>query len=462
MKRFLAVLLSVLLCGATLAGCSGGQKSSGTKADISNSSGASTNNDEVVSDDSIPTDPVTLRVEWWGGDDRHEATLNAIKKFEEKYPYITIKPEYAGFSGMQEKVNTQFAGHTAPDVVQVNHDWIPSLSPDGTNFYDLNKLSGIIDLSQWDDSVLQFGMRKNHLNAIPVSVTGRCFYYNKTTFDKLQISIPKTWDDLIEAGKKFEAAGQDMYPMDLDTGSGCTAFYAAVVYEQQKTGKEFLNQDGKIGFTVDEIKDALDFYMNLEKNHVTRTQKQIQNDAGSTPLYQTDNFISGKVAGTLEWTSSIGKFSKVLDEKDNELVLGDLPILSNAKLSGWFERPSMLFAISSETKYPKQAALFLNWLLNDPEAAIILGTTRGIPASKSALKALSAADPDLTSDLSFTGTQQLISSNPVLQSPYMFNSDMVQAYITAIQAISYGTADTQSAAQTLYDTMQSILSDIVE
>ncbi|MVB10527.1 putative ABC transporter substrate-binding protein YesO [Caprobacter fermentans] len=461
MKRLLAVLLSTLLCGGTMAGCSGGANPVGSKADAAVSPAAEAGS-EAVSSEGIPTDPVTLRFEWWGGDDRHEATLKAIKKFEEKYPYITINAEYAGFNGMQEKVNTQFAGHTAPDIVQVNHDWIPSLSPDGKGFYDLKTLGGIIDLSQWDDSTLEFGMRKGNLNAIAVSVTGRSFFYNKTAFDKLNVGIPKTWDDLIEAGKKFEAAGKDMYPTDLDTGSGYTSFYAAVAYEQQKTGKEFLDQNGKIGFSIDEIKDALDFYMKLEKNHVTRTQKQIQNDAGTTPLYQTDNFISGKVAGMLEWSSSVGKFSKVLTEKKSELVLGELPELSGAKMSGWLEKPSLLLAISAETKYPKQSALFLNWLLNDPDAAVVLGTSRGIPSSKAAMKALSASDSNLEKDLSYQGTLQIMNCKPVLQSPYMNNSDMAQAYITAVQSISYGTADTQSAAQTLYDTMQSVLSGIVE
>lgn len=460
MKRILAALLSGLLCLGTLAACAGSGADGNSSAPASSAAAGS----KAVSseDNSVPTDPVTLRFEWWGGDDRHKPTLDAIKKFEEKYPYITVNAEYAGFDGMQEKVNTQFAGHTAPDVVQVNQDWIPSLSPDGTGFYDLNTLDGIMDLSQWDEDTLNFGLRKGHLNAIAVSVTGRSFFYNKTTYDKLKVEIPKTWDDLIAAGKAFEAAGKDYYPTDLDTGSGYTSFYAAVAYEQQKTGKEFLSADGVIGFTVDEIKDALDFYADLEKNHVTRTQKQMQNDQGSTALYQTDNFISGKVAGMLEWGSSVGKFKKVLDDKKNELVLGELPSLADAKISGWFEKPSLLIGISGETKYPKQSALFLNWLLNDPEASEILGTSRGIPSSKSALDTISKSNADLEKDLAYQGTKQIMDSKPVLQSPYMNNSDMAAAYIAAVQSVSYGTSDTQKAAQTLYDTMQSVLSDIVE
>lgn len=460
MKRLLAVALAAALCVSTVAGCAGGKTAAGTA--VSAAAPASQSAGTSVSSEGIPTDKVTLRFEWWGGDDRHKPTLEAIQKFEEKYPYITIKAEYAGFDGMQEKVNTQMAGHTAPDLIQVNYDWLAMLSKNGKNFYDLNSLKDIIDLSQWDQDMLKFGMRKGVLNAIPVSTTGRSFFYNKTTFDKVGVSIPKTWDDLIKAGEAFQKYNVKYYPMDFDTGSGCTSFYASMAYEQQKTGKEFLSQDGKLGYTVDEFKDAFDFYKKLESAHVTRTQKQIQDDAGQTALYQTDPFISGRIAGLLEWSSSIGKSQKVLKDKKQSMVLGDLPIMDGAKMSGWFVKPSMLFAINAETKYPKQTALFLNWLLNDPEASKILGTSRGIPASKAALAALTASSANLKDDIAYQGTQQIADCKPTLESPYMDNTKMVKAYQTAMQSISYGNATTQQAAQTLVDSLNNILQDIVE
>lgn len=463
MKRLIASVLTAVLCAGVFAGCSGGETASNkAKEETAQTSSQTDKEESSVSSGGVPTDNVTLRVEWWGGDDRHEATLAAIKKFEKKYPYIKIKAEYAGFKGMQEKVNTQMAGHTAPDVVQINYDWLAPLSKNGKGFYDLNSLKDIIDLSQWDEDILQFGIRNDILNAIPISTTGRSFFYNKDTLKKVGVEAPKTWDDLIEVGKAFEKYNKEYYPMDFDTGSGFTSFYAVMAYEQQKTGKEFLTKEGKVGFSVDEFKDAFDFYKKMEDAHVTRTQKQIQNDAGKTPLYQTDQFISGKVAGMIEWSSSVGKFEKVLKEKNQSMVLGDLPVLPDAKMSGWFIKPSMLFAINGETKYPKQSALFLNWLLNNPEAAKTLGTTRGIPASKSAMSALLASDAGLKNSLSYQATEQINNCKPTLESPYMDNSELKQAYITAMQAISYGNATTQQAAQTLVESMNNTLEDIVE
>lgn len=455
MKKFIAISLAAMLALGSFAGCGKAEPEAAEQSEAPASSQASP--EEAAADSN---EPVTLRVQWWGGDDRHEATLKAIEAFEEKYDYITIEPEYGGWDGHAEKVNTQFAGGTAADVLQINYDWIPNLSPDGQGFYDLSTAEEL-DLSNWDESVLKFGYSNGVLNAIPVSITGRSCYYNKTTYDKLGIEIPTTWDDLKAAGAKFQAAGENMYPFDLDTGSGFTSWYAACVYEQQKTGKKFIDDNDQLGFTVEEIKDALDFYMSLEESKAIRTQPTRMNDAGETALYQTDNFISGNVAGVLEWSSSIGKFVKVLEEKETpeELVLGDLPVMEGAKMNGWFMKPSLLFAINAKTEHPKESALFLNYLLNDPESAVILGSSRGIPASKSAIEALNA-DNSLENNLSYLGTQQILNSDPCIISPFMENAELKEVYKSTIEAVSYGSATTQEAAQTMYDSVTSILGEL--
>jgi oligogalacturonide transport system substrate-binding protein len=48
----------------------------------------------------------------------------------------------------------------------------------------------------------------------------------------------------------------------------------------------------------------------------------------------------------------------------------------------------MLLAVNRGTRHPNEAALLLNFLLNDPEAVRIFEVKRGAPVSKSALKVL--------------------------------------------------------------------------
>ncbi|MGN0606087.1 MAG: ABC transporter substrate-binding protein [Oscillospiraceae bacterium] len=400
--------------------------------------------------------PCTLRFSWWGGDERHTATLEAIELFESKYPDINIEAEYGGWDGWTEKVTAQLAGDTAPDIMQINYDWLLRFSKDGTGFYDLEKLGDTIHLENYSDEVLDYGRQNGVLNAMPVSLTGRSIFFNKTTFDEIGADIPKTWNELINLGSVFRE--YDSYPLDLDIQSGFTAWYLTVVYSQQLYGKEFITIDGNLNFTVEEIEQALEFYKMLEDNYVVRTVKQRVNDDGNDALYQSSGFIDGSVAGMIEWGSAVGKYEQSLGK--DKLVIGNLLMLENAEVSGWFVKPSLMYAINADTEYPEECAEFLNFILNDEECSCILGTSRGIPASSSAYKALE--ENDMLNGLAYESYVQINSCNPLSISPYMELSEMRECYNEAIESISYGVTDTHSAAVKMHDKLQKILKSFRE
>ena len=402
------------------------------------------------------TEPCRIRFSWWGGDDRHKATLNAIELWKTLHPEIEIIPEYGGWDGWSEKVNSQISGGTEPDVMQINYDWLISLSPDGNTFYDLGQLTETLDLSGFDSETLSFGKTKGHLNAVTVSLSGRGLFYNSEVYRRLGAEYPETWEELLQLGNKFYSNG--IYPLDLDIGSGGTAWYLAVVYTQQKTGREFITLDGSLGFSRQDLKTALDFYKALEDNHVIRKVKVRTDEDGNSALYQSPEFISGNVAGVLEWGSSVGKYEMVLPE--GVLEAGPMLKDENGCSDGWLIKPSLLYAISANTKYPDESALFMNFLLNSPECAEILGTTRGIPASCYARESLEKSGN--LKGLANENNQMLESLNTVTISPYMEMARMKKFYNTAVESVSYSLDDTQAIADELYDSITEYLEKIRE
>ena len=118
---------------------------------------------------------VVLRFSWWGGDSRHKATLDAIKLFEEKNPGIKIKAEYSGWDGHFEKVSTQVTGNTAPDIMQIDWNWLYIFSKNGDGFYNFNDLKEDFDLSNYDENVLSYTTINGKVPAIPVGMNGRVF-----------------------------------------------------------------------------------------------------------------------------------------------------------------------------------------------------------------------------------------------------------------------------------------------
>jgi len=148
---------------------------------------------------------VDLRMSWWGGNGRHQVTLKAIEEFHKQNPDINVKAEYTGWDGHLSRLTTQIAGGTEPDVMQTNWNWLPIFSKTGEGFYDLNKMKDVIDLAQFDPKELQSTTVNGKLNGIPISVTARVFYFNDETWKKAGVTYPKTWDELMAAGKTFES-----------------------------------------------------------------------------------------------------------------------------------------------------------------------------------------------------------------------------------------------------------------
>lgn len=401
-------------------------------------------------------DKCTLRFSWWGGDDRHEVTLEAIELWNELYPDIEIIPEYGGWDGWTEKINTQISGGNAPDVMQINYDWLVNLSKDGTGFYNLSDLENILDLSGFDDEILSFGMVNKRLNAVTVSMSGRGLFYNSNAYSLVGAEYPETWDELIRLGDKFGDMG--LYPLDLDIQTGGTAWYLAVVYIQQNTGREFITADGQLGFTEEDLKAALDFYKKLEDNHVIRTIKTRTDEDGNAALYQSSEFIDGKIAGVFEWGSAIGKYESVLE--DGVLECGPYLTDENGNSGGWMIKPSLMYAISSTCRYPDEAAAFLNFMLNNEECAGILGTSRGIPASDYATSSLEASGK--LTGIAYESTEMLENLDTVTISPYMELARVKEYCNTAIEKVSYNTADTETAAAELYTSLTEYLEKMTD
>lgn len=455
-KKLLSLVLTGMLAVTALVGC-GKKESTDTGNSTPSTSSEKANTD--TGEKSALEDPnkkVELRFSWWGGDSRHEATRKAVDAFMKKYPNITVKTEFGGWDGWQDKYTAQMAGKSAPDVSQTNWNWLTIFSKDGNGFYDLNQLSKELGLENYDQDILKLTSVQGKLNGIPVSMAGRVFYYNKTTWDKFKVAIPKTWDELLAAGGKFEKGS---WPIDI---SSYDAWLLAMTYVEQKTGKQFIDNDGKLQYTVDDIKIGLQFYKDLMDKKVCETLEERVSEGGASDaaVVTMKRWIEGNYAGAFEWTSSASKIGGPLKEKNMEMILGNLPIPSDAKSSGAILKPSMMFSINKETKYPKESAALLNFLLNDPEGVKLMSMERGIPLSKSAYDTLKA-DGKLKG-LEFDGTEWLKANKGVGISPYVEHSKLKAIYISTAENLSYGQKSVDEAAQYMYDEVEKALKSITK
>ncbi|WP_159587462.1 ABC transporter substrate-binding protein [Chelativorans xinjiangense] len=395
-----------------------------------------------------------LRMSWWGGDSRHVATQEALKACGEKHGH-TIKPEFTGWTGHQEKVATQLAGSTEADIMQINWPWLPLFSLEGDGFADLNEYSDTIDLSQWSEDQLDSATVNGKLNGLPVSTTGRVFFFNEATFDKAGLPLPTTWDELIEATAVFkEKLGEDYYPFDAQGGDqGLGAILNVSLVTTQMTGKDLVDPaTNTVAWTAEELQKGIEFNQSLADKGVIRDWKTVAG-GGNVDLFELPAWSEGKIAGSYEWDSTYGKFNDPIE--NGELVPVGLLTVEDAATEGVYRKPSMLFSISRNSKNPEAAAQIVNCLLNEPEGIEALGDTRGIPASRIAAETLAeggAINPRL-----LEAHKLVIEAKGPTVSPFNEHPEVREIFKDTLEEFAYGNISAADASTEIIEGVNGVL-----
>jgi len=441
-RKLLATLMATTMVAAMLVGCGNNAAQVETKTE------QPTNTESVTETASEGTEEAkdpnayeecTLTFDWWGGDSRHEATMAAIEAFEKKYPGIKIEYNYGAWSDWETAKASEYLSATNADIQQTNFDWIRKYDGEGTTYLDLNTVSDVLDLTQYSDNVLALPVDvKGGLAGIPVSLTGRTFFWNKATYEKAGLSVPTTLKELMEAGPIFkEKLGDEYYPLVL-TEYDRAIFMA--FYLQAQTGEPIIDQNNNFTLTEEQLKLGLEFITSLEDNHVIPTIEYYDGE-GAEAIDKSVRWIEGKYAGCHNWDSAHKSLVSALPNGE-DLVVGNALMDTGAFGSGTYVKVSQMFSISANCEHPHEAALFLNYLLNDEEGAGIMSTERGIPESKAAYAVCEAAgkiDPMVAA-----AHKSVMDSNPMYWNPLFDDSSLkgdTALYNNLFEALSYGVRD---------------------
>ena len=411
---------------------------------------------EAASVAGLSSDPVTLTMSWWGGESRHNAYQEALKAFSAEHTTITVNPTFAAWSGWEDTMSTKFAGGVAEDVCQINWNWLYNYSGNGQTFLDLNSVTDYLDMSQWDDAKLGACNVANAQQCVPISMTGRIFYWNMTTFNKAGITeVPATEDDLFAAGKAFqEKLGDDYYPLHL---GAYDRMILMVFYLESKYGKDWADPTtSTLNYTADEIAEGIDFIKSLVDGHVIMPLPTYYGANGDGATHQSNEWITGKIAGIFEWDSAASKYQDALDEENKpgftvgeEIKFGDY--------NGGFSKVSMGMAITKTCKNPAEAATLIEYLWNGDGAAI-MGSECGVPASKAGLATAQAAGK--INELVAEANGKVMDFASCQLDPLFESSDLkatgTGVYQEVFDTVDYDNASGADVVDTLLDGMSAV------
>lgn len=164
----------------------------------------------------------------------------------------------------------------------------------------------------------------------------------------------------------------------------------------------------------------------------------------------------GKIAAIFEWTSGLADSVTNLDGKAQLFVT---PIIEGAEQSGIEVKPTQLYGVSASSENVEETVKFLDYFINDEDAALVLRDVRSVPPSSLAQEACTEAG--LIDQKCVDGIQMAYDNPSTPRNTLSQNSEVVAAVETAVEAAAYGSDTSENIASDLIAQIQMVLADLM-
>jgi len=375
-SRFAAagIMLSVILLGGLLAGCSGGGGSGGgSAASGGDGSGSGSGNK-----------PLTLT--WMRYEHPSQAVVEDSQAVQEilKRQNVKLNLQSVPQSNYDDKKKTLIATNTMPDVMLVKQDDIQNYADTGV----------FLDLTPYLDKMPNFqkvleehpDIKKNYIDGklygFPLVTkwdiqAGQIPMIRVDLLKKLGIPTPTTYDELYQALKKMKEAYPDSYPFAARAangltgtenlinpiafafGSGYTTFNGTKVYYDPATKKY------EFGPYSPHFKEAIAWL------HKLYSEKLLDQDY-TTATSQTwqEKLNSGKSFYFQDNNGFASSFNPILQQKDPDAKFDMIPVLESPSgvkrnLVYSLDHLSESYVINAKVKDPDRVIQFIDWMYGE-------------------------------------------------------------------------------------------------
>ncbi|UPK46467.1 ABC transporter substrate-binding protein [Paenibacillus pabuli] len=315
---------------------------------------------------------VELRMMWWGDQKRADITNEALKVFQEKHPNIKIVGEFAPSSGYFDKLNTQLASGTAPDIFFLGGNVVDYAKKDV--LLNLDPYVGKeLNLDGMDATMVEYGRLDGKLQHISAGANARGIVVNQALFDQAGVPLPAsdwTWEDYAAISKELsDKLGKGYYGTYNFTVDGMDI-------SLKQRGKQLYDmKNGTLGFAKEDILGWFTYWEQASKSGgVVTPELQVSNPPDDT---SKSLLITGKAAMSLLPSNQLAAFQSLTEDK---LIL--LPVPRGPKGTGVVFESSQGLSGYANTKHAKEVATLMDFWINDPDAAQILGNDRGVPVTE--------------------------------------------------------------------------------
>jgi multiple sugar transport system substrate-binding protein len=321
------------------------------------------------------SEPKTINVGQWGTAQRAELYKAAITKFQEENPGVTASLQFAELAAYNDRLTTQAASKSLPDVLWMRDDRIGRYGSS----------NALLDLTPYLDKGLNTktlskvavadGTVGKGVYALPSHYVGQAIVTNATIMQEKGINYEqqvKTWDDLAALAKQLSDPGRKFWGMG-DPTLGTTQRHLQAWIRQ--AGQELFTPDGQLGFTAETFGSWLSFWDKLRKDQVIPPADiQTQADAGG---FATNLVVQNQVAIVAASTNGLTQIQRLTK---TPMTMFSCPEIANGSKDWWFF-PPILLSVAATTKSPQLSVSLVDFFLNSVPAGKITRVDQGAPSS---------------------------------------------------------------------------------
>ena len=209
------------------------------------------------------------------------------KEFMAAHPDADVKVEMVSWDNLQQRLTTDIAGGTPPDISVIGTRWLVD--------YVHNDIAEPLDSyitpefkSRFIESFMAPSTINGKVYALPVAASARAMYYNKDLLAKAGIQEPPaTWDELVADAKKIKALGvNNTYGFALQGKEIETDAYW--YYSLWTHGGELI-EDGRSGVGSPQAIAALQLYRDMIDQGLTEPEPTGYNRQDIERLFKQGN-----------------------------------------------------------------------------------------------------------------------------------------------------------------------------
>ena len=368
--------LSVVLLGAILAGCGGGDDSGG-----SGSGGE---------------DLAGTKLTWWatnqgGSIDRDNAVLKeSVARFKEQSG-IEVDFRVIPWPDLFNQITTAVTSGKGPDVLNIGNTWSASLQATGA----FEPFEGdTLDAVGGGDKFLATALKATGApgqppTSVPLYGLSYVLFYNKQAFKEAGIAKPPaTWSEFVADAKKLTKEGQ--WGVALEGAQVSTNSHAAFIFGRQNGGDLF---DGNTPtFTSDGVVKGVSDFVGLMARDKVVNPSNAQYGDGTQAIA---DFAKGKAA-MLMWQVNAETTIKDAGMKPSEYGVAKMPVADGSSTPTMTMVAGTNVSVFKNTEHKDAALEFVKFLTSPDEQVKLNSAYQSLPVVSAAAEDKAFSDPTKT------------------------------------------------------------------